>query len=229
MLLIIPPRHVVLSSLIFIALPINASSVDVYFGCGCFWHVQHAFVNLEERLLGRTGSAVTARAAYAGSRAVSSNGLVCYHNSAGISDYANMGYAEAVSVSVPEEHFDAFVNQFWEICPHGNRKDAMDLDHQYRSVIGVPGGMTSPLFARLGKGKIAAKLVEGHGGDGDTYGNDEVWVYDSKRFPAHVAEKYHQFHDDFMTSSYGGSYHAMQDLASKTGCPGDADYTPLWS
>ena len=27
--------------------------VDVYFGCGCFWHVQHEFVEAERKILGR--------------------------------------------------------------------------------------------------------------------------------------------------------------------------------
>ena len=31
----------------------EGDEIDVYFGCGCFWHVQHEFVEAEKRILGR--------------------------------------------------------------------------------------------------------------------------------------------------------------------------------
>lgn len=204
-----------------------AADVEVYFGCGCFWHVQYAFAGLEQSLLNRTGSQVTARTAYAGSVQTGPDGLVCYHNPEGIADYAAMGHAEAVSVSMPEQSVDAFVATFWQVCPHGNRKDAMDSDHQYRSVIGIPGGMASPLIAKLSSDPAAAELSAGKGGDADTFGTNHVWVYDSLLFPATTAEKYHQFHDDFMRSAYDQQYHALQRFAAKSGCPGDASFTGL--
>ena len=40
--------------------------IDVYFGVGCFWHVQHEFVEAEARLLGRRGTEYTSRTGYAG-------------------------------------------------------------------------------------------------------------------------------------------------------------------
>ena len=43
--------------------------IDVYFGCGCFWHVQHEFVVAEQKILGRSDDELTARAGYAGGRA----------------------------------------------------------------------------------------------------------------------------------------------------------------
>jgi len=204
-----------------------AADVDVYFGCGCFWHVQYAFVGLEQRLLNRTGTSITARTAYAGAIQTGPGGIVCYHNAEGVADYADLGYAEAVSLSVPEESFEAFASTFWHVCPRGNRKDTMDYDHQYRSVVGLPGGMKSPLSKRLASSAGAARLVAGLGGDGDTFDLDMVWVYDTNEFPARVAEKYHQFHDDFMRSPYDQQYHALQQFASKTRCPGDADFTLL--
>ena len=36
--------------------------IDVYFGCGCFWHVQHEFVEAERKILGRKDAQITARA-----------------------------------------------------------------------------------------------------------------------------------------------------------------------
>ena len=52
--------------------------VDVYFGCGCFWHVQHEFVEAERKILGRKDKELTSRAGYAGG----TNGKLqpCYHN-----------------------------------------------------------------------------------------------------------------------------------------------------
>ena len=42
--------------------PVHASEeVPVYFGVGCFWHVQHEFVQAEKKLLGRTDDTVTVR------------------------------------------------------------------------------------------------------------------------------------------------------------------------
>ena len=35
------------------AVAANDELVDVYFGCGCFWHVQHEFVEAERKILGR--------------------------------------------------------------------------------------------------------------------------------------------------------------------------------
>eukprot|EP00568_Trieres_chinensis_P004342 CAMPEP_0183303442 /NCGR_PEP_ID=MMETSP0160_2-20130417/8881_1 /TAXON_ID=2839 ORGANISM="Odontella Sinensis, Strain Grunow 1884" /NCGR_SAMPLE_ID=MMETSP0160_2 /ASSEMBLY_ACC=CAM_ASM_000250 /LENGTH=127 /DNA_ID=CAMNT_0025466349 /DNA_START=59 /DNA_END=439 /DNA_ORIENTATION=+ len=39
---------------------------DVYFGVGCFWHIQHEFVEAERRLLGRSDDRLTSRTGYAG-------------------------------------------------------------------------------------------------------------------------------------------------------------------
>ena len=50
--------------------------IDVYFGCGCFWHVQHEFVEAEKKLLGRGDMEVTSYAGYAGGRAGARDGKV---------------------------------------------------------------------------------------------------------------------------------------------------------
>ena len=39
---------------------------SVYWGVGCFWHVQHEFVSAEKNLLGRTDDSVSSLAGYAG-------------------------------------------------------------------------------------------------------------------------------------------------------------------
>ena len=42
--------------------------VEVYFGLGCFWHMQHEFVMAEKNFLFRTDDELTSYAGYAGGR-----------------------------------------------------------------------------------------------------------------------------------------------------------------
>lgn len=195
--------------------------VEVYFGCGCFWHVQHEFVVEEMTKLCRTGSDLTARTAYAGGTHTQ-GGLVCYHNSMGKADYGQLGHSEVVSMNVPVSAFGSFAKKFWELCPKGVRRDIQDVGGEYRSVVGLPGGIHSSLMPEL-RAAATAKVLEGKGNDADTLGTDAVLVYDTTQFPAHVAEKYHQFHDD-MLDQYCGAYHALRQFADKTQCPGDQSW-----
>ncbi|CAE8720749.1 unnamed protein product, partial [Polarella glacialis] len=54
----------------------QAAEVEVYFGCGCFWHMQHGFAEFEMSELQRQGEAITSRTAYAGGTKVGADGLV---------------------------------------------------------------------------------------------------------------------------------------------------------
>ena len=70
----------------------TASAVPVYFGVGCFWHVQHEFVVAEQTILSRSGNQLTSAAGYAGGSKVfqsggKANDIVCYHNLQGLGDY----------------------------------------------------------------------------------------------------------------------------------------------
>jgi hypothetical protein len=84
-----------------------SASTPVYFGVGCFWHVQNEFVAKEQSLLSRDRSQVSAMAGYAGGtrvgeadpygavRTVPASGLkgkpvVCYHNMASRADYGQV-------------------------------------------------------------------------------------------------------------------------------------------
>jgi len=198
----------------------SGNEVSVYFGCGCFWHVQHAFVTSEMADLCRQGDDISARTAYAGGTQTGPDGLVCYHNAMSKADYGALGHAEVVSLNVPESAFGAFAAKFWETCSGGVRRDTQDAGGEYRSVIGLPGGMNSPLLEQLQAGAGAAKLVSGQGNEDDTLGTGNVLVYDTKYFPAHTAEKFHQFHND-MVDNYGTAYNDLRSLAKATSCPGD--------
>ena len=97
-----------------------------------------------------------------------------------------------------------------------------DRGAQYRSVIGLPGGVDSDLFPAvqeaLQKSGKTLKLVAGKGNDPDTLFKNMVWVMDSDKFPAKQAELYHQFHDGFMLGEqYGDAYHSIRETSLKNG------------
>ena len=70
--------------------------IDVYFGVGCFWHVQHEFVEAERSILNRKDNELTSWAGYAGGTKTGPNGSVCYHNALFRDDYGKMGHGEVV-------------------------------------------------------------------------------------------------------------------------------------
>ncbi len=108
-----------------------------------------------------------------------------------------------------------------------DRVDPMDRGGEYRSLIGLPGGMKHASYARVEKSAEAAgfKLVEGKGNDPDTLGKQIVYVYDSTKFPFYQAEVYHQYHNDFQSPAYGKNYNELAQTAFDdghlkiTGCP----------
>jgi len=203
------------------------ASVDVFFGQGCFWHVQNVFVKKEAAELKRDGSAITALVGYAGGNEVGSAGQVCYHNLAFAPDYGSMGHTEVVNVSVPESKVGDFAKEYFDAAagyPLG-RADPQDRGTEYRSAIGLPGGMDGPLFKAVEAANAGRmELVAGKGNDADTVGSKKVWVYDSNKYPFHQGEVYHQFHDD-MVERYSKGYHQLKEtlLASgkikKVDCP----------
>ena len=71
---------------------------DVYMGVGCFWHIQHEFVDAERKLLGRGDHRLTSRAGYAGGTKAGSESRVCYHNFRSVADYGKLGREEMSSV-----------------------------------------------------------------------------------------------------------------------------------
>ncbi|GMI63179.1 hypothetical protein ScalyP_jg10945, partial [Parmales sp. scaly parma] len=97
------------------ALPEEDELIDVYFGCGCFWHVMHEFVVGEITILKRTEAQLTSRAAYAGGTRVGANDRVCYHNMASKDDYGRYGHAEVVSLTIPKSSFEAFCEIYFNL------------------------------------------------------------------------------------------------------------------
>ena len=163
--------------------------------------------------------------------------LVCYHNALNRADYGKLGYTEVVGINLPSNKVEAFATDYFKLFgADSERPDKGDVGSEYRSVIGIPGGMSGETFnavktALLKSGKDL-KLVEGNGNEKDTLGKKIVYVMDSNLFPFKQAEVYHQFHDGFMAGEdYDDAYHGIKAQAladgriGKTGCP-NRDGTP---
>lgn len=108
----------------------------------------------------------------------------------------------------------------------GDRPDKMDLGGEYRSILGLPGGVESSLFPAVAEKLPDLILRPGNGNDPDTLGKKTVWVYDTNKFKFHRAEVYHQFHDGFFPGEdYPRTYNQLASefyRAGKlepTGCP----------
>ena len=225
------------------SLPVNAATggddVPVYFGVGCFWHVQHEFVQTERAVLGRQGLDITSRAGYAGGKSTGKDtnrpdnkkGLVCYHNMVGVGDYGQLGHGEVVGMDVPSDKVGAMADQYFALFGSDNeRPDKGDRGGEYRSLLGLPGGMQSPLLkdvqASLAKSGKKLELVEGLGNDPDTLKKGRVYIMDTASYPFYPAEMYHQFHDGFMPGeqypqSYNNIAKQLYDAGKlgPTGCP----------
>lgn len=108
-----------------------------------------------------------------------------------------------------------------------DRVDPMDRGGEYRSLIGLPGGIdhpSYPLVQEAGK-KAGFQLIAGKGNDPDTLGKQLIYVYDTAKFPFYQGEVYHQYHNDFQSPPYGKAYNNLANLAFEegrirgTGCP----------
>lgn len=196
--------------------------IDVYFGCGCFWHVQHEFVEAERSILGRKDAELTSLAGYAGGNAGLKNGKVCYHNAAMMSDYGSLGHAEVVGMRIPTSSFGAFAEEYCKLFDSkGNRPDQSgDRGPEYRNLVGIPGGTKSPLAKTL----VAAStrtddkldFAVGKGDDADVRALS--FVMDSTAFPFYQAEPYHQYHDGFAWGEdYPNSYNNLAKAKVKAG------------
>jgi len=218
----------------FLANPMIASAssqdklTDVYFGVGCFWHIQHEFVEAERELLKRSNLELSSLAGYAGGSKTGNDGEVCYHNMMRQADYGKLGHGEVVGLKIPESSIGDFAKVYFSLfSPKGQRVDPMDRGPEYRSLIGLPGGIDHPMYLAVNEAATTKnfQLVVGKGNDGDTLGTNKVWVYDSNKFPFYQGEVYHQFHDDFQSPPYGKDYNNLIKLAyddgrvKSSGCP----------
>lgn len=225
--------------------------VDVYFGNGCFWERQYAYAMVEINspsaepgndefvfVPSRNYIGITAVVGYAGSTRRGADSLVCYHNQGPnpSNDYASLGYTEVTQVSLDrqlqKQQFALFVRNFLKSFqgPNGARvrPDPEDEGGQYRSCIGIPGGINNTeLFTiiQAANRHYGMQLRAGNGEDADEAST--VWIYDSEKLPFVRGEQYHQFHSDFHPGGdYDGWYRGCLRMAQihagkiePTGCP----------
>lgn len=215
------------------------NSTVVYLGNGCFWERQYDYVMIEQQAWGRPQAQVSSLVGYAGGKGVSSSGHVCYSSWSQGYVYAELGHAEVVAVTLsgsPAQQFQQlsdlaqnFFGSFSITFGRGftvvKRPDPMDVGAEYPSLVGIPGGMNSPLYPAIAQHKPQAmRLQPGLGSDQEV--SDIVFVMDSSTFPFHRGETYHQFHSNFFGAKYPTSY--TEDLYQEqirigriapTGCP----------
>lgn len=213
-----------------VALADDDVATPCYFGVGCFWHIQHEFVEQGEKgILGRGPTQYTSAAGYAGGKSTDKEGRVCYHNFSNIADYGKLGHGEVVGMTIPQNKVGDFSELYFSLYnpKTKDRVDPMDRGAEYRSLIGLPGGMKHASYPSVASAaeKAGYTLLEGRGNDPDTLGKQVVYVYDSTKFPFYQAEVYHQYHNDFQSPAYGKAYNnlvegALEDGRIKsTGCP----------
>lgn len=130
-------------------------------------------------------------------------------------------------MSVPAEAVPEFAEEFAKLFDSkGDRPDKLDLGLEYRSILGLPGGVDSPFYSAVRDKLPGMTLRRGNGNDPDTLGKRLIWVYDTNDFRFYPAEVYHQFHDGFFPgedyprayNDLAGTYFRAGRLAS-TGCP----------
>ncbi|GMH63459.1 hypothetical protein TrRE_jg4257 [Triparma retinervis] len=194
--------------------------IDCYFGMGCFWHIQHEFVEGEIKLLKRKEGDLTARAGYAGGSKAGSGGCVCYHNLAMKDEYGKLGHCEVVNLKIPKSSFSSFCDIYFSLFDqNGDRPDQRgDRGLEYRSVVGIPGGEKSDLYPLLlaAAEKSPVNVLVGKGNDPDAPRN--TYVMDNNKYPFYLGELYHQFHDGFARGEdYPASYNNIKNNLEAAG------------
>ena len=102
-----------------------------------------------------------------------------------------------MQLDIPTSSYQSFADEYISLFDkNGERPDKGDIGSEYRSLVGLPGGLNSPLYPALkaAADKKQIKLEEGAGSDADTLFKGKIWVMDSNKFPFKQAELYHQFH-----------------------------------
>ncbi|KIY93771.1 hypothetical protein MNEG_14190 [Monoraphidium neglectum] len=136
----------------------KAPAETVYFGNGCFWGRQKDFVDAE-KALGRTSPAdISSLVGYAAGKKTGPGDKVCYYYSDPRTIYEKLGHAEVVQVALTQsdeeqqrQEFRTFADTYFrqfQRLRNGKmqRLDPQDSGAGYRNVVGIPGGVNSPLF-----------------------------------------------------------------------------------
>lgn len=202
------------------------SSLNLFFGLGCYWGSQNLFVERFERsVLGRKDEDITSIAGYAGSDNTGPDGQLCYYNDKNVSYYAALGHGEVTQVDVPTSRLqDAFSVYFSAFVEYDTglfgRPDYFDRGSGYREQLGFPGGIrnTEIMAAVRAANSINLTLIEGAGSDADTLLTNKVYIMDSDRFDFAQAELCMQFYDDSAQGVFfNESYLALRPVLEESG------------
>lgn len=168
--------------------------VNVYFGGGNFFHLQHTMVLKEASELLRRGEDISAITGYAGGSKAGLIDTLCYYPNVSGPEYKSQGHSQVVRVTLPPEKIADFASTFFEEV--AGRKN-WEQGPQYRAAIGLRGGMKSPYFSEIEKANNGRfQLVAAAGSDKDNFGKASVYIYDARLFPFRMAEETKQFQDD---------------------------------
>ena len=123
-------------------------------------------------------------------------------------------------MKIPKSSFRDFCNVYFSLFDkNGDRPDQRgDRGPEYRSVVGIPGGVKSDLYPVLQAASAASpvNVIVGKGDDPDS--PRETYVMDSAKFPFYLGEFYHQFHDGFMRGEdYPASYNNIKNNLASAG------------
>ena len=145
---------------------------------------------------------VTSKCGYAGGNGgLGAGGRVCYRCGLGcVDDYDHLGHAEVVEIALEtatlETQFRQLADDFFHefTGPFGQRArpdQQMDRGPEYRSLVGWPGGVNSPLWPIFQAANVhGMTLREGSGDDADLL--NVVWVMDSEAYPFYAGEEFHR-------------------------------------
>ena len=97
-----------------------AQQIELYFGAGSFWDVQHAFVQFERRVLSLSDAQLTATAGYAGGApdpaAAGDDARRCAAAPVRFDDHARRGHAQVVAVrAAGAAHARALLRAYFEL------------------------------------------------------------------------------------------------------------------
>lgn len=84
-----------------------------------------------------------------------------------------------------------------------------DRGAEYRSLIGLPGGVNNELYPEIKNiaDKRGLTLKIGEGNDADTLFKKTVWVMDTATYPFKQAEIYHQYHGKTLSVYLRSCFH----------------------
>jgi len=125
-------------------------------------------------------------------------------------------------MKIPASKFQDFAEEYCKLFDKdGFRPDQSgDRGTEYRNLVGIPGGKSSPLAQLLVKASLATgDKLDFAVGKGDDKDLPKVsFIMDTADFPSYVAEQYHQFHDGFkLDENYPGSYNSLASKFAKKG------------